>query len=485
MAFLDTTGLQRLWAHIITKLGDKVDKVSGKGLSTNDYTTEEKNKLAGIADGAEVNVNADWNATSGDAKILNKPTIPSKTSQLTNDSGFITSSDIPEGPAASTTTPKMNGTASVGTETAFARGDHVHPSDTTKAGLASNNTFTGTNKFNGKVTISKVPKADTDAANKRYVDAHKGASVAGNNTFTGINVFQGETLFGKEIFISSESSLFVKIYPPNSTNKYAKIEAYSRADELNNPNIPVDFSGSTIQNISAPATDNDAANKKYVDDGLSNKVDKVTGKGLSTNDFTNADKAKVDAIPSNPKYTDTTYTAGDGINISNTNVISAGITPAGDNNFTGKNTFNGKVVVTTAPTADNDVATKKYVDAHAGGGSGDVTAAGNNRFTGNNTFTGTNTFTGINTFTTNNTFNKRITVNGDGVFNNISSTGNVNFKYATSVSVPEPKNNQDAINMGYADSHYLNKYTIIGENWEFTLQDGTKVYKQVMLLNTD
>ena len=30
----------------------KVDKVSGKGLSTNDYTTAEKNKLSGIADGA-------------------------------------------------------------------------------------------------------------------------------------------------------------------------------------------------------------------------------------------------------------------------------------------------------------------------------------------------------------------------------------------------------------------------------------------------
>ena len=33
-------------------LGNKVDKVSGKGLSTNDYTTTEKNKLAGIAAGA-------------------------------------------------------------------------------------------------------------------------------------------------------------------------------------------------------------------------------------------------------------------------------------------------------------------------------------------------------------------------------------------------------------------------------------------------
>lgn len=32
-----------------TALNNKVDKVSGKGLSTNDYTTDEKNKLAGIA----------------------------------------------------------------------------------------------------------------------------------------------------------------------------------------------------------------------------------------------------------------------------------------------------------------------------------------------------------------------------------------------------------------------------------------------------
>lgn len=35
----------------------------------------DKTKLDGIASGAEVNVNADWNASSGDAQILNKPTI--------------------------------------------------------------------------------------------------------------------------------------------------------------------------------------------------------------------------------------------------------------------------------------------------------------------------------------------------------------------------------------------------------------------------
>lgn len=57
-------------------LGTKVTVEVGKGLSTEDYTTAEQTKLSGIAAGAEVNVNADWNATSGDAEILNKPTIP-------------------------------------------------------------------------------------------------------------------------------------------------------------------------------------------------------------------------------------------------------------------------------------------------------------------------------------------------------------------------------------------------------------------------
>ena len=62
---------------IDTALQGKVDKETGKGLSTNDYTTTEKNKLAGIASGAEVNVQSDWNqaTTTADDYIKNKPTL--------------------------------------------------------------------------------------------------------------------------------------------------------------------------------------------------------------------------------------------------------------------------------------------------------------------------------------------------------------------------------------------------------------------------
>lgn len=53
-------------------------------------------KLDGIASGAEVNVQSDWNQSTNTADdyIKNKPTIPSKTSDLNNDSGFITSPNV-------------------------------------------------------------------------------------------------------------------------------------------------------------------------------------------------------------------------------------------------------------------------------------------------------------------------------------------------------------------------------------------------------
>ena len=51
-------------------LSGKVDKVPGKGLSTNDYTTAEKNKLAGIAKGANNYVHPSYTAkTSGLYKV--------------------------------------------------------------------------------------------------------------------------------------------------------------------------------------------------------------------------------------------------------------------------------------------------------------------------------------------------------------------------------------------------------------------------------
>ena len=91
------------------------------------------------------------NAISTSASATEKK-IPIKVSQLENDKKYITLAEVPDGVAASNTVPKVDsGSGSVGTENAFARGDHVHPTDTTR--LATNGdassvtvTFTAPNK---------------------------------------------------------------------------------------------------------------------------------------------------------------------------------------------------------------------------------------------------------------------------------------------------------------------------------------------------
>ena len=57
-------------------------------------SSSDKTKLNGIDSGAEVNVKSDWNADSGDAEILNKPSIPTLPGNATESNhGFMTSSD--------------------------------------------------------------------------------------------------------------------------------------------------------------------------------------------------------------------------------------------------------------------------------------------------------------------------------------------------------------------------------------------------------
>ena len=56
----------------------------------------------------------------------------------------------------STSSPLMDGTASAGSATAYAAGDHRHPTDTTRAALSGNNTFSGKNTFTGVCTFSQA-----------------------------------------------------------------------------------------------------------------------------------------------------------------------------------------------------------------------------------------------------------------------------------------------------------------------------------------
>lgn len=95
--YLDKSGLTLLISKIKTALNGKVGVVSGKGLSTNDYTNAEKQKLSGIASGAQANVIESVKVNGTKVEPSSKAvdiSVPTKVSQLTNDSGYQTKANV-------------------------------------------------------------------------------------------------------------------------------------------------------------------------------------------------------------------------------------------------------------------------------------------------------------------------------------------------------------------------------------------------------
>ena len=134
--------------------------------NTNAFTDAEKTKLSGIATGAEVNVNSDWSATTGDAVILNKPSIPTDNAQLTNGAGYITSAD---GGNAAT----LDGIDS----SQFLRSDQ---SDSQTGGITINRDNSGTDPYIGLFIQNTVTSAglrlNNQSTNNRSYEIQSGMS---------------------------------------------------------------------------------------------------------------------------------------------------------------------------------------------------------------------------------------------------------------------------------------------------------------------
>lgn len=97
---------------------------------------------------------------------------------------------------ASTTTPKANGTAAVGTESRFARGDHVHPAQTTITGNAGSATklqtartingvsFDGSSNINTFDSSYKIP-----GCYRMKIDSNPEINLPGGNNFIPLENF--------------------------------------------------------------------------------------------------------------------------------------------------------------------------------------------------------------------------------------------------------------------------------------------------------
>lgn len=169
---------------------NKVDKIVGKGLSTNDYTTNEKNKLAGIASGAEVNVQSDWNQIdiNSDDYIKNKPV-----AATIEKDGLMSASDktkldgIAEGANAYTlpaATAQTLGGVKIGSNISLADGGVI-----------------SINKTNVITALGYTPLESVDTSN--FVTLSGTQTIAGKKTFSDIIYFnqqiQGNALSASKL----------------------------------------------------------------------------------------------------------------------------------------------------------------------------------------------------------------------------------------------------------------------------------------------
>lgn len=136
-------------------------------------STSDLNKTTNIEAGAEVNQNAFSNIKVGnttvaaDTKTDTVEFIGSGitiTPDATNDKITFT---VPAGVQPYTSNPEMDGTASAGSSTLYSRGDHVHPSDTSKA---------------DKVTGATTGNLAALDVNGNLVDSGVSATSAGTDT---------------------------------------------------------------------------------------------------------------------------------------------------------------------------------------------------------------------------------------------------------------------------------------------------------------
>ena len=245
----------------------KVDKVDGKGLSTNDFNDEYKDKLDTIADSAEVNVQSDWNVTDvdSDAFIKNKPT-------------SLPASDV-------------NDWAKAATKPAYTASEvGADPSGSANSALTN-------------------AKAYTDTVASGKVDKVTGKGLSTNDLTDEL----------KSTYDTAVSD--VNVLKGTGTGSVTKTVADEIAKVVANAPEDLDTLKEISDWISTHESDASAMNT-----AIQGKVDKVTGMGLSTNDFTNDYKDKLDGISTGATANVGTIT---GIKMNGTNKGTSGVVDLG------------------------------------------------------------------------------------------------------------------------------------------------------------
>lgn len=250
------------------ELDKKVTAVSGKGLSTNDYTTTEKNKLSGIATGAQVNVIESIKVNGTAQTVSSKAvdiTVPTDNSQLANGAGYITSAAITGKEDSSN---KVTALSADSTNVQYPGAKLVYDELAKKVNVVSGKGLS-TNDY----TTTEKNKLKNIAENAQ------------------VNVIESIKVNGTAQTITSK---VVDIAVPTNNNQLTNGAGYITSADISGK----EDTTNKVSELSAESTNTQYTGAKLVYDELAKKVDKVSGKGLSTNDFTATLKSKLDGIAS-------------------------------------------------------------------------------------------------------------------------------------------------------------------------------------------
>lgn len=301
-------------------LEDPVIEIQAASQTTDGYmSSADKNKLDSIESGAEVNVLSDWDSTTGDSQILNKPTFGS--AAFSEDSDFATAAQGDNADAA------------------FAWGDHAEAGYELASDKGTANGYASLDGA-GKVTASQLPSfvddvlefsslsalPDTGESGKIYVAIDTGKTYRwGGSSYTEISSGDVNSVNGETGVVELDTGDVSE-----SGNLYF---TKSRAQGAISVSGDLTYSGGVIH-----------FNEKY---STPSEVKTAYESNSDTNAFTDSEKSKLAGVESGAEANTVNSVNGQtgSVDIPNASGTEAGLVSTGDQTFSGNKTFSGVVTI--------------------------------------------------------------------------------------------------------------------------------------------